>query len=168
MDLPQYNRVREKEQEVIDVAKVDDALERIEKQRGSDAGINEVLDFLTAWVTAEGETSAALILDKGKTAKGAFDALKTYAQKNQKGGYYRYEEKLAFAKIMAYYGVPEKEADTRLEHGLFYRVMAAKMEKWRPYGEAPQGSSAVSASDTPISAASAPAVLSLSLSDLGL
>ena len=61
MDLPQYNRVREKEQEVIDVAKVDDALERIEKQRGSEAGINEVLDFLAAWVTAEGEAPATLI-----------------------------------------------------------------------------------------------------------
>ena len=61
---------------------------------------------------------------------------------------------------MAYYGVPEKEADTRLEHGLLYQVMAAKMEKWRPYGEAPQVMKTA-----PVSA---PAGLSLSLSDLGL
>lgn len=156
------------------MAMMEEALARIEAQRDGDAGVNEVCDFLTAWVKLE-EEAAALVLDKKKTAKGAFSALHEYAQKNQKNGYYRYEEKLAFAKIMAYYGVPEKEADTRLERGLFYRVMAKKLEKWCPYGEAPQGLVApLSGASAPLSGASAPASaapatgLSLSLSDLGL
>lgn len=143
--------------------KAEEALARIEAQRGEDAGINEVCDFLSAWVKAEGESAAALVLAKEKTAQGAFEALKAYARKKQKGGYYRYEEKLAFVKIMAYYGVAEEEADARLEHGLFYEVMAAKLEKWRPYGKetvwAPQAAPPKKAP---------PVGLSLSLSDLGL
>lgn len=136
------------------MAMMEEALDRIEEQRGSDAGVNEVCDFLSAWVKSD-PAVAALVLKKEKTAQGAFEALKEHARKHQQGGYYRYEEKLAFVKIMAYYGVAEEEADTRLERGLFYRVMAEKLEKWRPYGEAP-------------SAASAAPGLSLSLSDLGL
>lgn len=139
------------------MAMMEEALARIEEQRGSDAGVNEVCDFLAAWVKSE-EEAAALVLKKKKTAKEAFTALKEYARKHQQGGCYRYEEKLAFVKIMEYYGVSEEEADARLEHGLFYEVMAAKLEKWRPYGKEPVREAEV-----------APSVgLSLSLSDLGL
>lgn len=150
------------------MATIEEALARIEAQRDGDAGVNEVCDFLTAWVKSD-PAAAALVLKKKKTAKGAFDALKEYARKKQQGGYYRYEEKLAFSKIMEYYGVAEEEADTRLERGLFYRVMAEKLEKWRPYGEAPQGSSAApgAALKAPEMEKAAPG-LSLSLSDLGL
>ncbi|MGP1470930.1 MAG: hypothetical protein ACTTJE_04965 [Schwartzia sp. (in: firmicutes)] len=144
------------------MGKAEEALARIEAQRGEDAGINEVCDFLSAWVKAEGD-AAALVLAKEKTAKGAFAALKAYARKHQKGGYYRYEEKLAFSKIMAYYGVAEEEADARLEHGLFYEVMAAKLEKWRPYGK-----ETVWATQAAPPKKAPPAGLSLSLSDLGL
>ena len=147
------------------MAKIEDVLARIEAQRGEDAGINEVCDFLSAWVKAEGESAAALVLAEEKTAQGAFEALKAYARKHQKGGYYRYEEKLAFVKIMEYYGVAEEEADARLEHGLFYEVMAEKLEKWRPYGNEPVRAAEV----TPPEREKAPSVgLSLSLSDLGL
>ena len=144
------------------MAMMEEALDRIEEQRGSDAGVNEVCDFLSAWVKSE-PAAAELVLEKEQTAKGAFTALKEYARKHQKDGYYRYEEKLAFVKIMAYYGVAEEEADARLEHGLFYRVMAEKLEKWRPYGK-----ETVWAAEEATPKKTPPAGLSLSLSDLGL
>ena len=143
------------------MAMMEEALARIEEQRGSDAGVNEVCDFLAAWVKSEEE--AALVLKKKKTAKEAFTALKEYARKHQQGGCYRYEEKLAFVKIMEYYGVSEEEADARLEHGLFYEVMAAKLEKWRPYGKEPVRAAEVAPPEKTPSVG-----LSLSLSDLGL
>ena len=40
------------------MANVDEALARIEAQRGDDAGVNEVCDFLAAWVESEEEAAA--------------------------------------------------------------------------------------------------------------
>lgn len=136
------------------------ALARIEGFRTDDASINAILNFLEAWVKADGDDAARRVMTKKNTPKGAYQALMEYAKNHQKGGRYGYETKEALVKIMGYYGVSEKAADSRLEDGLMYAYIKEELARWQPYGNAPEVKTDAKAKEK--------GGLHLSLEDLGI
>lgn len=113
------------------MAEAKKALEKLDDAYGkADEAEKAIIDFLRVWVR-EDETAAEKITADKKTPAGAFGALRSYAQKNNKNGIHGKE---AWVQVMKYYGEDETAADQKLEHGLMFACMKAEMEKWAPYG----------------------------------
>ena len=107
------------------------ALEKLDDAYGKASEAKKaIIDFLRVWVQ-EDETAAEKIKADKKTPAGAFNAMRSYAQKNSKQGIHGKE---AWVQVMKYYGEDETAADQKLEHGLMYACIRAEMEKWAPYG----------------------------------
>lgn len=137
-----------------------DALEKLESLYGkANDSEKAIIDFLKVWI-AEDESAAEKVGADKKTPKGAYNAMRDYAQKKNLQGLHGKE---AWVQVMKYYGEDETSADQKLEHGLMFACIRAEMEKWAPYGaEVP------SVKSTPEPEKKKAGGFEMSLADLGL
>lgn len=143
------------------------AMEKLDREwENAKKAEQAIIEFLRVWV-AEDETAAEKVLASGKTVRGAYSAMESYARKNSRQGL---NGKEAWVQVMKYFGEDETAADQKLEHGLMYACMKAEIEKWRPYGkDVPEITTTPAPEASPSESKAAPAGgFVLSLEDLGL
>ena len=89
----------------------DRAMDKLrDEMAGKDAGpgITALGEYLTERLLRE-PGIAEMILEKGKTLKGAFLSIKDEARKRQKGGFAYVGPEEAFSMTCKYFGIPEEK-----------------------------------------------------------
>lgn len=98
--------------------RIDRAMDKLRDEMAAstdNGGIGEIGDYLTERLQRE-PVIAEKVLTDGITIKGAFEAIRDYAKKNQKGGFCYVPPEKAYEIVCGYYGiaapasVPERKA----------------------------------------------------------
>ena len=77
-------------------------------------GVSVLGEYFTARLMAD-QSVGEKLGDAGKTLEGAFGAIRSYAQKHQKGGCAFVPPEKAFAIACEYYGIPYEAAGMQVE-----------------------------------------------------
>ncbi len=113
---------------------VDKAREKLEQENlTAGSAKDRVREILLLWLEASPDEAAELILTKGKTAGGAYTAMKNKASKNRgSASCVCTPPEESIGTILEYFGM--KDVQQKLEHGLMYQLMIAAGKKYKPYG----------------------------------
>lgn len=116
------------------MSNVDKAREKLEQENlTAGSAKDRVREILFLWLEASPDEAAELILTKGKTAGGAYTAMRENASKNRgSASCVCTPPEESVGTILEYFGM--KDVQQKLEHGLMYQLMIAASKKFKPYG----------------------------------
>lgn len=108
------------------------AIQKIEKEK-CEGPVAELQQMIMCWIAVD-EKAAGLIMTKGKTVDGAYQAMYKEARKMKKGTSAVIDPQKAMAIVMKYFGMKEDNIQQELEGGLMYRIIMEYSTRWKPYG----------------------------------
>lgn len=113
---------------------VDKAREKLEQEKlTAGSAQDRVREILFLWLEASPDEAAELILKNGKTADGAYTAMREKASQNRGGANcVCTPPEESVGTILEYFGM--KDVQQKLEHGLLYQMMLMAGKKFKPYG----------------------------------
>lgn len=92
----------------------------------------EVQQMILCWLECD-DRAAGMVLQKGKTVKGAYKAMKDAASKKSRNTVACINPQEAMAIVLEYFGMDKKQAEAEIEDSLMYRIIMAYSKTWQPY-----------------------------------
>ena len=92
----------------------------------------EVQQMILCWLECD-DRAAGMVLQEGKTAAGAYEAIKTAARKKSRNTAACVNPPEAMAIVLEYFGMDRQQAEAEIEDSLMYRIIMAYSKTWQPY-----------------------------------